>query len=111
MLLVSPTTPPARREEIARLSSGFIYYLSLAGITGERANLPADLEANVRALKNLTDRPVCVGFGINTPQHVKQLQGVADGAIVGSAYVRRIREATDPVATAEAFTHELLSLL
>ena len=111
VLLVSPSTPPKRREEIAKLSSGFIYYLSLAGVTGERTELPADLGDNVKALKSLTDVPVCVGFGINKPQHVKQLQGVADGAIVGSAYVRRIKEAVDPVAVCETYTRELLSLL
>ena len=91
ILLVAPTTTPQRRAEIARLSSGFIYYLSVSGITGERAKLPADLAANVRQLKSLTDTPVCVGFGISHPSHVAELQGVADGAIVGSAYVKRMK--------------------
>ncbi len=89
VLLVAPTTSPARREQIARLSSGFIYYLSVSGITGERDRLPDDLAGNVRQLKNLTDRPVCVGFGISKPEHLKQLTGIADGAIVGSAIVKR----------------------
>ena len=92
ILLVAPTTTPKRREEIARLSSGFIYYLSVSGITGERDKLPADLVDNVRQLKGLTDRPVCVGFGISKPEHVAQLQGVADGAIVGSSYVKRMKQ-------------------
>src|SRR5207302_560148 len=89
---VAPTTSAARRGEIVKLCSGFVYYLSISGITGERDRLPRDLEANVRQLKSITDRPVCVGFGINKAQHVKQLHGLADGAIVGSAFVRRIRE-------------------
>jgi tryptophan synthase alpha chain len=114
ILLVAPTTSPQRRAEIARLSSGFVYYLSVSGITGERDQLPADLASNVRQLKGLTDRPVCVGFGISTPAHVAQLRGVADGAIVGSALVKRMkaRLKDGPVAlAAEAggFTRELLA--
>ncbi|MGH7214556.1 MAG: tryptophan synthase subunit alpha [Tepidisphaeraceae bacterium] len=93
-LLVAPTTSPERRAEIARLSSGFVYYLSVSGITGERDQLPADLAQNVASLRKLTDRPVCVGFGISRPDHVAQLQGVADGAIVGSAIVKRMQQHT-----------------
>lgn len=92
ILLVSPTTTPERRKEIADLCSGFVYYMSLSGITGERAELPPDIAANVRALKGLTQTPVCVGFGISKPQHVQQLSSVADGAIVGSAFVRKMSE-------------------
>ena len=91
VLLVAPTTTPSRRAEIARLSSGFVYYLSVSGITGEREALPADLAGNVRQLKGLTDKPVCVGFGISKAAHVAGLRGVADGAIVGSAVVKRMR--------------------
>lgn len=88
--LVAPTTTPARRAEIARLSTGFIYYLSVSGITGERDQLPADLAAGVTNLRELTDRPICVGFGISKAHHVAQLRGLADGAIVGSAFVKRM---------------------
>jgi tryptophan synthase alpha chain len=114
ILLVAPTTTPQRRQEIARLSSGFIYYLSVSGITGERDRLPEDLAANVRQLKGMTDRPVCVGFGISKAAHVAQLQGVADGAIVGSAFVKRMkpRLAEGPEALARevgTLTGELLS--
>jgi tryptophan synthase alpha chain len=91
-LLVAPSTPRARREEIAKLSSGFIYYLSLSGITGERSELPAGLSQGLAEMKSLTDRPICVGFGISRPEHVEQLRGRADGAIVGSGVVRRIQE-------------------
>lgn len=113
-LLVAPTTSPQRRAEIARLSSGFVYYLSVSGITGERDQLPADLAENVRHLKQLTDRPVCVGFGIHRANQVAQLQRVADGAIVGTAYVRRIKPhlADGPVriaAVVEQYTRELLT--
>ena len=112
ILLVAPTTAPQRRAEIAALSSGFIYYLSVSGITGARDQLPADLPDHVRQLKGLTDRPVCVGFGISKPEHVAQLRGIADGAIVGSALVKRMKNRLNdgPAAVAEeaaALTREL----
>ncbi len=89
-LLVAPTTPPARRRAIGALCTGFVYYLSVTGITGERTSLPADLSANLLELRRLTDRPVCVGFGVSTPQQVQALSGLADGVIVGSALIRCI---------------------
>jgi tryptophan synthase alpha chain len=92
ILLVAPTTSAERRKEIGRLSSGFVYYLSVTGITGERDQLPSELAEGVRDMKSLTDRPVCVGFGISLPRHVAQLKGVADGAIVGSAVVKRMTQ-------------------
>jgi tryptophan synthase alpha chain len=112
-LLVAPTTAPARRAEIARLSTGFVYYLSVSGITGERDKLPPNLSENVRAIKALTDRPVCVGFGISKPHHVQMLSGVADGAIVGSAIVRRMKEhiGAPPEAIVESVRTYLLDLM
>jgi tryptophan synthase alpha chain len=92
VLLVAPTTSRERRIEIARLCSGFVYYLSVSGITGERDRLPDDVSTNVRELKTNTDVPVCVGFGIHRAQQVDQLRGIADGAIVGTAFVRRMKE-------------------
>jgi tryptophan synthase alpha chain len=114
VLLVAPTTTVERRREIARLCSGFIYYLSLSGVTGERENLPSDLSDGVRQLKGLTDKPICVGFGISKPQHLSQLQGLADGAIVGSAFVKIVKAnlGRDPKGLAElsaAYARELLS--
>lgn len=116
ILLVAPTTSPTRRAEIVSLCSGFIYYLSVSGITGERPQLPEDLVQNVNQLKQMTDRPVCVGFGISKPQHVQQLAQIADGAIVGSAIVRRMKEhlGQGPEAIAAAvgaYCAELLSLV
>lgn len=114
ILLVAPTTAPERRAEIAKLSSGFIYYLSLSGTTGERDQLPSDLAEGVRQMKSLTDRPVCVGFGISKPAHVASLAGVADGAIVGSAVVKRMQQhrsdGPQKIATAVAdYCRDLLS--
>lgn len=91
--LVTPLTPQDRALKIAENSSGFIYYVSVAGITGERKALPAELLERVAWLRERTPLPVCIGFGISEPEHVKKLAPVADGLIVGSAIVRRIAEA------------------
>jgi len=90
--LVAPTTAPVRRAAIARLCDAFVYYLSVSGITGERKELPPDIAQNVAALRQVTSTPICVGFGIATAEHVRQVVAVADGAIVGSAIIRRIAE-------------------
>jgi tryptophan synthase alpha chain len=96
-LLVAPTTPEARRAAIARMCNGFVYYLSVSGITGERKELPPDIVENVQALRAATQTPICVGFGISTPSQVRQVVrdeggAGADGAIVGSAIIRRITD-------------------
>jgi tryptophan synthase alpha chain len=91
--LVTPTTPRERAVRIARSTTGFLYYVSVAGITGERKELPPQLADDVAWLRTQTDLPVCIGFGISTPEHVRALAPVADGLIVGSALVRRLAEA------------------
>jgi tryptophan synthase alpha chain len=93
--LVTPTTPRERAVRIAETSTGFLYYVSVAGITGERTQLPPELVDNVGWLRTQTDLPICIGFGISRPEHVKLLAPVADGLIVGSAIVRRIAAAAD----------------
>lgn len=91
--LVTPTTPRDRALRICETSTGFVYYVSVAGITGERTALPADLVENVGWLRQKTQLPICIGFGVSTPEHVRLLAPVADGLIVGSAIVRRVAEA------------------
>lgn len=93
--LVSPATPRERALRIAESSSGFIYYVSVMGITGERRELPSELVENVTWLRGQTDLPVCIGFGISTAEHARQLAPVADGVIVGSAIVRRVEALAD----------------
>jgi tryptophan synthase alpha chain len=88
--LVTPTTPRDRALAIAERASGFIYYVSVAGITGERKELPPELIDNVAWLRRQTPLPVCIGFGISRPEHVRMLAPAADGLIVGSAIVRRV---------------------
>ena len=90
--LVTPTTPPERAAEIAKRSTGFLYCVSVAGVTGARTDLPEGLVERVKWLQTKTDVPVLVGFGVSTSEQVKLLSGVADGAIVGSALVRRVGE-------------------
>jgi tryptophan synthase alpha chain len=88
--LVTPTTPRERAVRICESSSGFVYFVSVTGITGERTQLPPDLVDSVGWLRTKTSLPICIGFGISTPEHVRMLAPVADGLIVGSAVVRRI---------------------
>jgi tryptophan synthase alpha chain len=93
--LVTPTTPRERAVKIAATSTGFLYYVSVAGITGERNALPPELIDNVGWLRTQTELPICIGFGISRPEHVRLLAPVADGLIVGSAIVRRIAAAAE----------------
>ena len=90
--LITPTTPMDRAETIVNSTTGFIYYVSVTGITGERTQLPASLGNRIQSIRNLTDLPVCVGFGISQPDQVQELREIADGVIVGSAIVRRMEE-------------------
>lgn len=93
--LVTPTTPKERQVRIAESSSGFLYYVSVTGITGERKSLPENLNESVTWLRGQTDLPICIGFGISGVDTAKQLAPVADGLIVGSAIIRRVFESSD----------------
>ncbi len=99
VMLIAPTTPRERQLELARHSRGFIYFISVAGTTGERDKLPDATIAAVRELREHTDTPVCVGFGIARPETVAAVCEVADGAIVGSAIVHRITDNKDKPTT------------
>lgn len=88
--MIAPTTPIERAEKIAQASSGFVYVLARAGITGERSSLPADLAERIERLRGVTDLPIAVGFGISSAEMVRQVVAVADAAIVGSAIMRRV---------------------
>lgn len=109
-LLIAPTTPWARAEQIARACTGFVYLLARAGITGEQEGAP-EVRARVQKLRQATGLPIAVGFGISSPEHVRAVVRDADAAIVGSALVRRIGEAaragSDPAAACEAFVRSL----
>ena len=113
--LVTPTTPRDRAIRIAESSSGFLYYVSVTGITGERTELPPELTENVQWIRERTELPICIGFGISQPEHVKLLSPVADGLIVGSAIMRRIEANADDqeamLADVGAFVDELMSAM
>ena len=114
--LVTPTTPEDRAVKIARESTGFVYYVSVTGITGERVELPKEITERIQWLQQQTDVPVCVGFGVSQPEQVTALSRVAAGVIVGSAIVRRLAPAADgsikprecQVADVEAFVGQLV---
>ncbi|MBI3323273.1 MAG: tryptophan synthase subunit alpha [Candidatus Omnitrophica bacterium] len=93
IFLAAPTSSRERLRRIARASSGFIYYVSLTGVTGARSRLPQELGGHVRALRRMTRLPVCVGFGVSRPEQVRALARFADGVIVGSALLDRIGKA------------------
>jgi len=89
-LLVAPTTETDRERAIVERSTGFVYCISLVGITGARDALPEALTHHIARLREMTEKPICVGFGISRPEHVAHVATLADGAIVGSALVKRI---------------------
>jgi tryptophan synthase alpha chain len=91
--LVAPTTPPRTVERIAALARGFVYVVSVTGVTGERSSLPPELSAVVERVRSAATVPVAVGFGVGTPEQVAQVGEIADGVIVGSRLVRAIAEA------------------
>jgi tryptophan synthase alpha chain len=90
--LVAPTTTPGRVEEIGAEARGFVYTVSLTGVTGERGELPADLEDTVTRVRAATEVPVAVGFGISTAAHARTVAEIADGVVVGSRIVRAVDE-------------------
>lgn len=94
IFLIAPTSTPERMGRVAQMSSGFVYCVSRTGVTGARDDLPEEVPAMLKAMRALTDLPLCVGFGISRPEHVRAVCRLADGAVVGSAVVSLIaREA------------------
>jgi len=96
--LIAPTTGPERAAAIARQARGFLYYVSVTGVTGARIELPADLAARLRELRALSPVPVAVGFGISRPEQAAALRGLADGIVVGSALVAAHHQGGVPAA-------------
>jgi tryptophan synthase alpha chain len=90
--LLAPTTPIERSRVIARSATGFLYYVSVTGVTGARAQLGADLEDNVRKLRKVTKLPIGVGFGISTPAQACEVASFADAVVVGSAISQLIEQ-------------------
>ncbi|KAF0095739.1 MAG: tryptophan synthase alpha chain [Puniceicoccaceae bacterium 5H] len=112
VFIVAPTTPPERLAIIAEATTGFIYYVSQEGVTGVRKTLAEGIGDKVAEIKEHTELPVVVGFGISTPEQVKTVASVADGVVVGSALVNCIGSNLDnpqkAVSTLGAKAHELV---
>jgi tryptophan synthase alpha chain len=89
---ISPTTSVKRIKYIAGIARGFIYYVSLTGVTGARRGLAADLVQNLKIIKKITNKPLCAGFGISSASQVQSIQGICDGVIIGSAIVKKIKD-------------------
>ncbi|MBI3608507.1 MAG: tryptophan synthase subunit alpha [Nitrospirae bacterium] len=110
IFLVAPTTPPARIAAIAARASGFLYYVSLTGITGSKLPPLEEIEQRVRAIKRTTRLPVAVGFGVSTPDEAARIARVADGVIVASALIKRLQEEPDPSRRSSVLTAYVASL-
>lgn len=92
IFFLSPTSAAERIKLVSRVSRGFIYYVSLTGVTGPRQNLAPDLINKIREIKKYTSKPICVGFGVSLPFQVRQVYKIADGVIVGSAIIQKIKD-------------------
>jgi tryptophan synthase alpha chain len=88
--LVAPTTTPARARKICNATGGFVYCISLKGVTGARAALPAGLRKQIDGLRKFTDKPLAVGFGIGQPDQARQVAAFADGIVIGSQLIEQI---------------------
>lgn len=109
--MLAPTSPNERMESIARNAKGFIYLVSVTGVTGARTSISDGLGDLINRVREHTSAPVCVGFGIGTPEQAKQVGKLADGVIVGSACVKTIGESKNPVEAARQFAREFKDAL
>lgn len=109
--MLAPTTSNERMEMIARNAKGFIYLVSVTGVTGERKSISEDLGELINRVREHASVPVCVGFGIGTPEQAKQVGVLADGVIVGSACVKLIGGSENPVEAAKKLASEFHNVL
>jgi tryptophan synthase alpha chain len=110
VFLLAPTSTPARVEAACRAASGFVYFVSVTGVTGARTTLPPDLGEKVAAVRRRSPVPVVVGFGVGTPAQAREVGRLADGVVVGSAIVQRIAEGGARKARAERVRRFVSSL-
>ncbi|MEW6002718.1 MAG: tryptophan synthase subunit alpha [Nitrospirota bacterium] len=95
IFLLAPTSKEERMKKVSKASSGFIYYVSITGITGALLQMDGSMEALISEIKKHTEKPIAVGFGISTPEEASAVAGLSDGVIVGSAIVKMINESPD----------------
>jgi tryptophan synthase alpha chain len=96
--LLPPTATPERARLIAQKSQGFIYMVSVTGVTGARTSLPQNLEASIIGLRKITEKPLCGGFGISSPEQAREMAQIADGIIIGSKIIQLMEQDTSLVA-------------
>lgn len=111
IFLAAPTSDADRLKKIGRATRGFLYLVSITGVTGIRDGLPEGIEQFVERTRDVTDKPVCVGFGISTAENAKQVGRVADGVIVGSALVAKIADPRNAVEQSRVFIRALRDAL
>ena len=111
IFLVAPTSPPERMQLIASVSTGFVYCVSLTGVTGARAMLSDEIAPMITELRKHTDKPISVGFGVSTAEQAAQIAQVADGVIVGSAIINVVEEHIDDEAKLLASVKQFASNL
>lgn len=109
--LVSPATSTERARQIAETTRGFLYLVSLTGVTGARDALPPDLEAFVDRMRAVAQTPLAVGFGVSTPEQARRVSRIANGVIIGSALIARVASALNPVQDAAGFVSQMLTAL
>jgi tryptophan synthase alpha chain len=114
IFLLAPTSTAERRVFVARQSHGFVYYVSLTGITGAKLGRVSDIGDNVEHIRNVSHTPIAVGFGITTPEDAAEVSTIADGVIVGSAIVKQIaagQQQPGMLARVSGFVHALKSAM
>ena len=109
--LLAPTSTEERVKLVAQRSGGFIYLVSVTGVTGARDRLPANLEAFVTRVRQVASQPLCVGFGISTPEQAKRVAGIADGVIVGSRLIQLMETEGDYISSVSRFIKGLRQAL
>lgn len=114
VFFLAPTTTVERMPGILEASTGFVYFVSVTGVTGSEVTVPEDIARSISRARKLTRKPVCVGFGVSTPEQVRAFSSISDGVIVGSAIIRQITEYSGKPDMADrvvAFVRKLSSSL
>ena len=112
--LIAPTTPEERARQIARQAQGFIYYISVTGVTGTARPSSENVEQDISRIRAYTDLPLVVGFGISTPEQAEEFAALADGIVIGSAFVKMIAEHADSpdlVAQVSSYARQIKSAM
>lgn len=107
IFLLAPTSDEARMEAVLKCAGGFIYFVSVTGVTGARTQVHSRVQDKVRWIKSRTPLPVCVGFGVSAPEHVREICTYADGVVVGSALINVINASKTPAKAAGDFLRQL----